>query len=94
MAENHNHLVFYAKSQPALFAKQKQIGEDPILDGFNLSDEKGEYRLTPVDGPGGAKKGNPHYEFLGVDGYWRYSKETMQKKYDEGLIVRTPNGLQ
>ena len=94
ISENHNHLVFYAKSQAELFAKQKQIGEDPILEGFNLMDERGAYRLTPVDGPGGAKKGNPHYEFLGVDGFWRYSKETMQKKFDDGLIVRTPNGLQ
>ena len=94
ISENHNHLVFYAKNIEILFSKQKQIGEDPILEGFNLKDEKGEYRLTPVDGPGGAKKGNPHYEFLGVTGYWRYSKETMQEKYEKGLIIRTPNGLQ
>lgn len=94
ISENHNHLVFYAKDINIMFANQKQIGDDPILEGFNHSDEKGEYRLTPVDGPGGAKKGNPHYEFLGVEGYWRYSKETMQQKYEEGLIVRTPNGLQ
>ncbi len=94
ISENHNHLVFYAKNINITFANQKRIGDDPILEGFNLHDEKGDYKLTPVDGPGGAKKGNPHYEFLGVTGYWRYSKETMQKKYDAGLIVRTPNGLQ
>ena len=94
ISENHNHLVFYAKDMDTLFANQKLIGEDPILEGFNQKDDRGEYKLTPVDGPGGAKKGNPHYEFLGVTGYWRYSKETMQQKYDEGLIVRTPNGLQ
>ncbi len=94
ISENHNHLLFYAKDINMLFSSHKQIGEDPILSGFNQKDEKGEYRLTPVDGPGGAKKGNPHYEFLGVTGYWRYSKEMMQKKYEQGLIVRTPNGLQ
>ena len=94
ISENHNHLLFYAKDINITFANQKKIGDDPILDGFDKQDEKGAYKLTPVDGPGGAKKGNPHYEFLGVTGYWRYSKETMQKKYDEGLIVRTPNGLQ
>lgn len=77
-----------------MFRNHKLIGEDPVLEGFNFEDEKGKYKLTPVDGPGGAKKGNPHYNFLGVTGYWRYSKETMQKKYDEGLIVRTTNGLQ
>lgn len=94
ISENHNHLVFYAKNINTLFSRQKEIGEDPVLEGFKFQDERGSYKLTPVDGPGGAKKGNPHYEFLGVTGYWRYSKETMQQKYDAGLIVRTNNGLQ
>lgn len=94
ISENHNHLLFYCKNIVSVFKNHKLIGEDPVLEGFNLEDEKGKYKLTPVDGPGGAKKGNPHYNFLGVTGYWRYSKETMQKKYDEGLIVRTTNGLQ
>lgn len=94
ISENHNHLLFYCKNIVSVFRNHKLIGEDPVLEGFNFEDEKGKYKLTPVDGPGGAKKGNPHYNFLGVTGYWRYSKETMQKKYDEGLIVRTTNGLQ
>ena len=94
ISENHNHLVFYAKNMEVLFARHKEIGEDPELTGFNYEDERGRYKLTPVDGPGGAKKGNPHYEFLGVEGYWRYSKETMQEKYNAGLIVRTNNNLQ
>lgn len=94
ISENHNHLLFYCKNIVSVFRNHKLIGEDPVLEGFNLEDEKGKYKLTPVDGPGGAKKGNPHYNFLGVTGYWRYSKETMQKKYDKGLIVRTTNGLQ
>lgn len=94
ISENHNHLVFYCKNISTLFSKQKEIGEDPILEGFNYSDDRGAYKLTPVDGPGGAKKGNPHYEFLGVLGYWRYSQETMKQKYDAGLIVKTKNGLQ
>jgi adenine-specific DNA-methyltransferase len=94
VSENHNHLVFYAKKMDVLFAHHKEIGEDPELKGFDRQDERGKYKLTPVDGPGGARKGNPYYEFLGVSGYWRYSKETMQKKYDDGLIVRTDNNLQ
>lgn len=94
ISENHNHLIFYCKNISTLFSKQKEIGEDPILEGFNYSDDKGAYKLTPVDGPGGAKKGNPYYEFLGVLGYWRYSQETMQQKFDAGLIVKTKSGLQ
>ena len=94
ISENHNHLLFLAKNIDVVFAYHKQIGDDPILNGFNKEDSRGFYKLAPVDGPGGAKKGNPHYEFMGITGYWRYSKETMQKKYDEGLIEVTANNLQ
>ena len=47
------------------------------------------YQLGDLGAPGGASpsKGNPHYEFLGVTRYWRYSKENMQKLYEEGRIV-------
>lgn len=94
ISENHNHIAFYAKEINEVFAQQKNIGEDPVLDGFNREDDKGKYKLAPVDGPGGAKKGNPFYEFMGVEGYWRYSKETMQKLYDNGLLIVTENNLQ
>lgn len=58
-----------------------------------LDEETGErYRLMPVDGPGGASKGNPYYEFLGVTGYWRYSKDKMQDLYDKGEIVLSSTG--
>ena len=50
------------------------------------------YRLMPVDGPGGAAKGNPYYEFLGVRGYWRYSQSTMQQLYEAGEIVLSSTG--
>lgn len=58
-----------------------------------IDEETGErYRLTPVDGPGGASKGNPFYEFLGVSGYWRYSQSTMQQLYEQGEIVLSSTG--
>ena len=94
ISENHNYVAFYAKDINVLFSMQNQIGEDPILAGFNREDGNGRYKLSPVDGPGGAKKGNPFYEFMGVEGYWRYSKETMQQLYDKGLLVVTENNLQ
>ena len=94
ISENHNHILFYSKDFDTIFASKSKIGEDPILDGFNLNDDNGEYKLTPVDGPGGAQKGNPFYEFLGVSGYWRYSLQTMTEKYNQGLIVKTANNLQ
>ena len=95
ISPNHNTILFYAKNIVNLEANRKMIGLDPILDGFDLDDNdgKGAYRLVPVDGPGGAKKGNPYYEFLGVSGYWRFSKETMTEKYNEGLVIKRGNSL-
>ncbi|MGN0820176.1 MAG: site-specific DNA-methyltransferase [Akkermansia sp.] len=91
---NHNHILLYAKNILPIRENRSSIGDDPILEGFDLEDERGKYKLVPVDGPGGEKKGNPYYTFLNVTGFWRYSLETMKEKYEKGLIVKTPNGLQ
>jgi adenine-specific DNA-methyltransferase len=94
ISPNHNHILLFAKNERTVFSNKDQFGVKKSLDGFKLKDEKGEYKLVPVDGPGGAAKGNPYYEFEGVIGYWRFSKERMQKMFDEGLIVKTAKGLQ
>ena len=95
ISPNHNTVLFYAKRIDFLEAKRKMIGLDPVLEGFDYDDNDGNgaYRLVPVDGPGGAKKGNPFYTFLGIEGYWRFSKTTMQDKYDNGLVVKRGNSL-
>ena len=95
ISPNHNTVLFYAKNILTVEANRKMIGLDPVLEGFDNDDNdgRGAYRLVPVDGPGGAKKGNPFFEFLGVEGYWRFSKETMQEKYNQGLVVRKGNSL-
>ncbi len=95
ISPNHNTILFYSKKIEIIEANRKRIGLDPILEGFDLDDNdgKGSYRLVPVDGPGGAKKGNPFYEFLGIEGYWRFSKATMQEKYNNNLVVKKGNSL-
>lgn len=50
------------------------------------------YRLDNLTGPGGAAKGNPQYEVMGVVRYWRYSKERMQQLISEGRVVQTKPG--
>jgi DNA modification methylase len=50
------------------------------------------YRLAPLDGPGGAAKGNPFYQVLGVSGYWRFKKEKMELLIEQGRIVRSKTG--
>ena len=51
-----------------------------------------EYRLDNLTGPGGAAKGNPQYEVMGVTRYWRYSQEKMELLIDEGRVVQTRPG--
>lgn len=94
ISPNHNFIYVYARRFDVIYENRKSIGLDPDLSGFDMSDDRGAYKLVPVDGPGGARKGNPYYEFLGVEGYFRYSRETMQSLYDEGEIVKRGNTLQ
>jgi len=95
ISPNHNHILLYAKNLMEVFKLRKQIGLDPELEGFSNEDNdpRGAYKLVPVDGPGGERKGNPYYEFLGVQGYFRYSKDTMERMYKEGVVVKRGNSL-
>ena len=95
ISQNHNYILVYAKNFDEKFKHRKEFRLEEDLSGFKNpdNDPRGPYKLTPVDGPGGARKGNPHYEFLGIEGYWRYSKEDMQKLYEAGLIVKRGKSL-
>ena len=78
-------LLFYVKSDLATWNPQYTPYSDEALKRDYKFTEEGTgrvYRLAPVDGPGGASKGNPYYEFLGVKGYWRFSQERMKKLYE------------
>ncbi len=94
ISPNHNHILLFAKNERIVFSQKDKFGIKKDLTGFKLKDEVGEYKLVPVDGPGGAVKGNPFYVFEGIEGYWRFSKERMTKMYEEGLVVKTATGLQ
>ena len=50
------------------------------------------YRLSDITGPGGAAKGNPSYEVMGVTRYWRYSKARMDELIAKGRIIQTRPG--
>jgi site-specific DNA-methyltransferase (adenine-specific)/adenine-specific DNA-methyltransferase len=86
-------IIIYSKSLDPIWNYQyTPYSEEVLIRDYKYSDEKGQYRLMPVDGPGGASKGNPHYTFLGVTGYWRYSEKTMQALYDTGEILLSSTG--
>lgn len=46
------------------------------------------YGLWDMTGPGGAAKGNPSYEVMGVTRFWRYSQERMNALINEGRVVQ------
>ena len=50
------------------------------------------YRLGDLTGPGGAAKGNPSYEVMGVTRFWRYSKAKMAELTRQGRIVQMKPG--
>jgi DNA modification methylase len=52
------------------------------------------YRLDNLTGPGGAAKGNPSYEVMGVTRFWRYSKVKMDELIAAGRVIQTrPGGV-
>lgn len=91
---SHNHLLLFARNERRVFENREEFGLEKDTSTFKLKDDVGYYKLVPVDGPGGARKGNPFYEFLGVEGYWRFSKAKMQEMFDDGLIVKQGKSLQ
>lgn len=50
------------------------------------------YRLDNLTGPGGASKGNPYYEVMGVSRHWRYSKDRMAELIQQGRVIQTKAG--
>ena len=51
------------------------------------------YNKADVTGPGGAKKGNPVYEWNGLTRAWRYSKERMAQMDKDGRLVYSNSGM-
>jgi adenine specific DNA methylase Mod len=62
-----------------------------IESAYRYSDGKGRYQLLPLLNPNDDRP-NLTYEFLGVKRVWRWTKERMQKAYEDGLIVQPKPG--
>ena len=94
MGRIHDVILYYSKSNTSLRNEiYKPYDESYIQQFYRHTDPDGrKYRLGDITGPGGASKGNPQYEFLGITRYWRYSKERMQQLYEQGRIVQTKPG--
>jgi DNA modification methylase len=93
----HDTIFLYSKGDDYTFNHAyKPYDEDYVSQFYRHVEESSgrRYRLGDLTAPGGAapSKGNPHYEFLGVTRYWRYSEENMHALNKEGRIVQTKPG--
>jgi len=94
MGRVHDVIFFFTKSEKSTRNEVFSGYDEGYISSFyKYSDPDGrKYRLGDLTGPGGAAKGNPQYEFLGVTRFWRYKKEKMQQLFDEGRIIQTKPG--
>ena len=91
----HDILLFYTKSNQWTWNPVYTDYDPGYIEKFYKYIEpetNRRYRLGDLTGPGGASKGNPHYELMGVTRYWRYSQERMQELIDEGRIIQRRPG--
>lgn len=88
-------IFFYTKDGEWEWNSQYTAYDESYVEDFYkfVDPESGRrYRLSDMTGPGGAAKGNPSYEVMGVTRYWRYTKERMAKLIEDGRVVQTKPG--
>ncbi|PUE09251.1 site-specific DNA-methyltransferase [Limnohabitans sp. T6-5] len=91
----HDMIFFYSKSEQYFFTQQFTPYTQEYKDTYykSIEPESGRrYWLDNLQGPGGATKGNPYYEVMGVYRYWRYSKEKMDQLIKDGRVIQTKPG--
>ena len=91
----HDVLLFYTKTSEWTWNAVYTPYSEAYANSFYKHVEEGtgrRYRLGDLTGPGGAMKGNPEYEVMGVKRFWRYSRQRMQQLIDQGRVVQTAPG--
>ncbi len=91
----HDTILFYTKSDDWTWNPIYTPYDETYIKNFykHVESETGRrYRLDNLAGPGGAAKGNPRYEVMGVTRYWRYTEEKMQDLIHQGRVVQTKPG--
>jgi site-specific DNA-methyltransferase (adenine-specific) len=86
-------ILRYSKTQDAVFNKVFGKHDPDYIEKFyRFTDPAGRrYRLGDITNPN-KNRPNLTYEFLGVNRVWRWTKERMQKAYEQGLIYQSKPG--
>jgi len=87
-------ILYYTKSDEYVFNPQyTEYSDDYTRTTYNNVDPDGRrWKSSDITGPGGAAKGNPYFEFLGVSRYWRFTKENLDRLVSEGRIYQSRPG--
>ncbi|GAB4426665.1 MAG: site-specific DNA-methyltransferase [Anaerolineae bacterium] len=90
----HDVILFYAKPEHRRNPIYQDYDPEYVRQRFCYVEEGTgrRFKTTDMTGPGGAAKGNPQYEVLGVTRFWRYSKEKMEQFLKEGRIHQAQPG--
>lgn len=95
MGRLHESIFVYTKSANYTWNMQYTPYDEKYLETHYRTIEPGTNRRIELDNliaPGGAAKGNPNYEFLGVRRFWRYKRSRMEELYKAGRIVQPSPG--
>jgi site-specific DNA-methyltransferase (adenine-specific) len=92
-ANSRDILLRYTKTNDWTFNPQYKEHDPAYVEKFyRFADPDGRrYRLGDITNPN-KNRPNLTYEFLGVRRVWRWTRDRMQKAYDDGLIVQTRPG--
>lgn len=87
-------ILLYGKSKNTTWNRLYRPYDQKYIDrDYRHMDPDGRrYRISDMRGPGGAEKGNPYYEVMGVWRHWAYSQEKMDKMIESGRVVQTRPG--
>lgn len=86
-------ILRYSRTEKVVF-NPIYTEHDPVYvdKAYRYTDPSGRrYRLLPLLNPNDNRP-NLTYEFLGVTRVWRWTKERMQKAYEDGLVVQLKPG--
>jgi adenine-specific DNA-methyltransferase len=90
----HDSILYYTKSDGAIWNPHYlPLSNEYVQNFYKYEDPDGRrWKMDNMLGPGGAAKGNPVYEVMGVTRSWRYSKERMRAMIKAGRVVQTKAG--
>ena len=93
-ARNHDIILYYSKGQDFVWNPVYTELSPEYVDKFYRHKEPDTGRRYLLDNLTNPARNRPNltYEFLGVTRVWRWTRERMQKAYEEGRVVQSKPG--